>query len=118
MSPAAISLLVYGIYIGGAGLGMVVLPGVVTPVLGLPAASLTAVRFVGVLAMALGFYDVLAARAGLTVFYRWSVYPRAGAFLAFTTLYVLGMAPVGLLVVGGVDALSAGWTWWALRDQR
>ena len=116
MTKAAWSLLAYGLHIGSAGAVMLVVPGVFLWLVGLPAGSEMGVRFGGVLALALGFYDVSAARSEAVAFFRWSLYPRSFAFVAFTALFALGLAPLGVFLVGVGDLASAGVTWLALRS--
>lgn len=115
LTKAAWSLLAYGVYIASAGVVMLVVPQLFMLLLGLPEGSETALRFGGVLALALGFYDVLAARAELVTFFRWSLFPRSFAFVVFAALFALGKAPAGVLLVGIADLASVGWTWLALR---
>lgn len=115
MSPAARSLFVYGVYLCCAGAGMLLVPQLFILLFALPAGSEVMLRFGGVLTLALGFYDVAAARTELLPFLRWSVLPRAGACLAFGALWVLGLLPARLLLVGAVDLACAAWTWSALR---
>lgn len=118
MSRAARSLFVYGLYISAAGVGMLLVPWVFVLVFGLPPGSGVMLRFGGVLALALGYYDLLAARTELSPFIRWSVHPRAFACLAIVTLWALGLMPARLLLIGAVDLGFAAWTWAALRGTR
>ncbi len=83
----------------------------------LPPGSEVMLRFGGVRALALGFYDLLAARTDLSPFLRWSVHPRAFACLAIVTLWSLGLMPARLLLIGVVDLGCAAWTWIALRER-
>ena len=64
MTRAAASLLVYGLYIGGSGLTMLLAPGLLAHLANLPAETEPAIRFAGILAFALGYYDLRAAREG------------------------------------------------------
>lgn len=118
MSRAARSLFVYGLYISTAGVGMLLVPRVFVLAFGLPPGSEVMLRFGGVLALALGFYDLLAARTELSPFLRWSVLPRAFACLVIVTLWALGLMPARLLLIGVVDLGCAAWTWTALRGVR
>lgn len=118
MSKSAWSLLVYGLYIGSAGVAMLLVPQLFIRVFALPAGSEVMLRFGGVLSLALGFYDVLSARAELRVFFRWSVFTRAFAFVAFGAMFALGRLPASLMLIGVVDLGCAGWTWMTLRPPR
>jgi hypothetical protein len=115
MHPAAQSVFVFGLYLALVGLGLVVAPNTALAPLGFPPADETWLRIVGVLVLALASYYVLAARTGLTVFFRWTVFIRAAVFVAFTTLVVLGLAPRPLVLLGAVDLGAALWTAFALR---
>ncbi len=111
LSKAAWSLFVYGLYIGFAGLVMIVYPRPFLFLLELPDAAAPAMRFAGVLCVALAAYDILSARTELVPFFRWSFFTRTFAFCVFALLFALGEIPVMLMVVGVVDFAAAWWTW-------
>jgi hypothetical protein len=90
MSPAAKSLFIYGFYILSLSL----------------------------LLLFLSFYDIQAARAGLTPFLRWSVYTRGSVTLFFAAFVLLGFAGPMLILFGVVDLLAAIWTALALRSEK
>lgn len=69
----------------------------------------------GVLVFVIGAYYFLAARAGLTVFFAWSVWVRAGVCVVFGGLVLLQLAPKPLALLGAVDLATALWTATALR---
>jgi hypothetical protein len=58
---------------------------------------------------------VRASHARLDAFYAWTVLARMSVLLFFGAFVGLALAPRALLVFGAVDALSALWTWLALR---
>ena len=66
----------------------------------------------------LSFYDIQAARAEWTDFFRWSVYTRGSVILFFVAFVLLGLAPPVLLLFGLVDLLGATWTGLALRSSQ
>lgn len=115
MTSAAKSVFVFGIYLVLVGLGLLVSPNTVLAPLGFPPADESWLRVIGVIVLALAGYYLLAARAGLTVFFRWTAFVRIGVFVAFAGLVVLGFAPRPLVVLGAVDLAAACWTLLALR---
>jgi hypothetical protein len=115
MSPAAKTMIIFSVYLAGMGAGLVFLPNVVLGVLGFPATGEVWSRVVGVLALALAFYYVQAARSDLRPFMRWTVYTRIAVFLFFTGFVVAGLAGPMMIALGAVDLGSALWTSWALR---
>lgn len=57
----------------------------------------------GVLTFVIAAYHLLAARTGLTVFFRWTVFVRGGGFVVFGALVLLHLAPPPLAMFGAVD---------------
>ncbi len=118
MKRTSTTLLVFGVYLVGMGLGLVGLPSLVLGALGFPATSDVWVRVVGVLASVLAFYYISAARADLRTFAQWTVPARIGVFIAFTLFVVMGLAGPVMILLGLVDLLGALWTGWALRAEK
>jgi hypothetical protein len=73
------------------------------------------IRLLGTSAMVLGTYYIVAGRNDLTVMARASLWGHGIMIVSFTTLVILGIAPVLLLGIAGNEAVGLGWTWWALR---
>ncbi len=117
MSASAKSLLVFGGYLIGMGLGFVFMPNVLLGLLGFPATDEVWSRVVGMLALILAFYYIMAARANLRPFIQWTVYARAAVFAFFTGFVVAGLAGPILILLGAVDLAAALWTGWALRKE-
>lgn len=116
MNPAAKSVFAFGLYLVVVGLGLLVAPNPFLAPLGFaPVADPAWLRVLGVLTLVIAAYYLLAARAGLTVFFRWTVFVRTGVFLALSTLVLLHLAPVPLVLLGLVDLAAALWTASALR---
>jgi len=113
MNSAARSVFVFGLYL--VLVGLVVAPDTALAPLGFPPADETWLRVVGLLVLALASYYVLAARHGLTAFFHWTVFVRAGVFVAFVALVLLGLAPRPLALLGAVDLAAALWTLFSLR---
>lgn len=115
MSRAAKSLFVFGIYLCGLGLTLLLVPNLLLRVFGVPPTNEVWIRINGMVVLCLSFYYVLAARAELTAFIRWTVWARAAVIIYFAAFVLLIQAPKALLLFGLIDLLSAAWTWLALR---
>lgn len=118
MSKSALSLLVFGLYLVGMGVGFVIMPNLVLGLFGLPATSEVWIRVVGMLALLLAFYYVQSARHELRPMIEWSVPARIAAFLFFVLFVVAGWGSPILILFGAVDLLAALWTAWALRAEK
>jgi hypothetical protein len=117
MNPAAKSVFVFGLYLVVVGLGLLVSPNPFLAPLGFPpVADPSWLRVLGVLTLCLAAYYLAAARAGLTVFFRWTVFVRCGVFAVFGALVLLKLAPAPLALLGAVDFAAALWTALALRS--
>lgn len=116
MNSVAKSVFVFGHYLVVVGLGLLVAPNAFLNPLGFaPVADPSWLRVLGVLTLVIATYYLLAARAGLTVFFRWTVAVRGGVFVVFGALVLLKLAPPPLALLGAVDLAAALWTWSALR---
>jgi hypothetical protein len=117
MKKSATSLLVFGVYLIGMGLGLVFMPNFVLGTLGLPATDEVWPHVVGAMALVLAFYYISAARANLRPFAQWTVPARIAVFLAFTAFVFAGWVGPIMIILGGVDLLGALWTISALRAE-
>ena len=110
------SLVLWSVYMIGAGAALALVPGPLLGVLGLGEGPHDWVRAFGVLAINLGLVYIPILRAPVQPeLIRWTVLAR-GIFAAFTVLAVaLGWFPPGLLAIGAFDALNASWTAVAAR---
>jgi hypothetical protein len=115
MTHAAKSLLVFGIYLCGLGLLLLLVPNLILPLFGAPPTNEVWIRINGMLVLCLSFYYVQAARHGLTVFIRWTVWARVAVIIYFAAFVLLVSAPKALLLFGLIDLLAAVWTWLALK---
>lgn len=115
MSRSARSLFVFGIYVIAVGVAFIAAPDPLMRILRLPPATAGWARVVGLLAVVIGCYDVIAARAACLPYIRASVVVRFG-FAGGTVLLVLfGEMPPTLLVLSATDVASAIWTAVTLR---
>ena len=115
MSKAATSLFVFGIYLCGLGLLLLLVPNLLLQVFSMPPTNEVWIRINGMFVLCLSFYYTQAARHELTRFIRWTVWARAAVILCFSAFVVLVAAPKALLLFGVIDLLSATWTWLALK---
>lgn len=115
MSRAAKSLFVFGAYLCGLGLVLLLAPNRLLSLFGAPTTDEVWIRVNGMFVLCLSFYYVWAARHGLKSFIRWTVWARAAVIVFFAAFVVLLAAPKALLLFGLVDLLSAVWTWLALK---
>lgn len=115
MSRAAKSLFVFGIYLCGLGLLLLLVPNLLLQLFGAPQTHEVWIRINGMFVLCLSFFYVLAARSELTNFIRWTVWARVAVILYFTAFVLLLSAPKALLLFGLIDLLAAAWTWLALK---
>lgn len=115
MSRAAKSLFVFGIYLCGLGLFLLLAPNLLLRVFGAPATSEVWIRVNGMFVLCLSFFYVQAARNELTAFIRWTVWARVAVIFYFAAFVLTVSAPKALLLFGLVDLLAAVWTWLALK---
>lgn len=119
MKSAQLSLKVFGFYlILIPGFGLVLFPIDLFELLGavVPAfEDIWAIRMIGYLAFALGFYYIFMARYNLTKIYPVTVVLRLGAAIFMTILWLSGEADVSILGFASMDFISAVWTLIAIR---
>jgi hypothetical protein len=116
MSKAAVSVLIFGIYVMSAGLLLIVVPDFVARVFFIDPPADEWARFLGAVVTILGFYYIYCARTEATGFFRATLYGRPGALVAAVAFVMLGYFKPGLILVGVIDTCGAIWTWWALRQ--
>ena len=118
MNAAAKSVFTFGLYLVVIGLGLLVAPNVTLGPLGFAPSTEVWPRIVGMLTLCLATYYVAAARAGLIVFFRWTVAVRIGVFVVCGALVLLKIAPAPVALLGSFDLIAALWTAFALRAVR
>jgi len=116
MSTSAKSLFVFGIYAVAAGVGLLLMPGLVLGTLGFPPAQDGWVRVVGALAMAVGAYHIVGARNDLVPYIRATVWGRIGFATLLGGLVISAMMPRSLMLFAAIDVAGAIWTAVALRQ--
>jgi len=115
MSRAALSAFVWGVYLIIAGLGLLLVPNFVLPLLGFATTAEGWVRVLGLLASILGMYYVFSARWNIVPFFQLTVAGRIAFMAGCIGLVISGLMSPSLLIFGGLDAIGAIWTWLSLR---
>ena len=117
MKKSSTTLLFFGLYLIGMGLGFLFTPNTLLNLLGIPATDEVWPHVVGAIALVLAFYYIAAARADLRSFAQWTVPARIGVFLSFTAFVIAGLVGPIMIMLGSVDLLGALWTRWALKAE-
>ena len=115
MSRAALSMLVFGIYLALLAVALLIAPNAVIGAFGLPPTSEVWIRVAAFLAGAIGYYYVRAALAEVRPFFHWTVHARLTVPLFFGAFVAFGLARPALMLLAAVDLVAALWTAWALR---
>ena len=116
MNTAAKSLFVFGVYAVAAGVGLLLMPGLVLGTLGFPPVQDGWVRVVGSLAIAVGVYHIVGARYNLLPYIRATVWGRIGFAVLLGGLVIASVMPRPLLLFAAIDVAGAVWTAIALRQ--
>jgi len=117
MKKSSTSLLVFGMYLIGMGLGLLFAPNMLMSLFGIPATDEVWPHVVGAIALVLAFYYISAARAELRSFAEWTVPARIGVFVAFAGFVIAGLVGPVMIMLGSVDLLGALWTRSALKAE-
>lgn len=118
MKLAAASLAVYGAYLFGNGVALLLAPEFALGLLGLHPVGEPWIRVLGLVTSEIGYYFLFAARRDISAFYPATVYGRGLAALAFAALVVFKIGPLQLLMFGAVDLVTAVWTFLAIKHER
>jgi hypothetical protein len=118
MTRSGKSLFFFGIYVVCTGLLFVIIPEKLTSLTLLPPVPSGWARFIGLLALVIGSYDIFSGQANIKPFIKISVFVRLGFALGSILLYVFGQMPISIILLGGVDALGALWTTMALKSEK
>ncbi|MBK9926931.1 MAG: hypothetical protein IPP66_16795 [Anaerolineales bacterium] len=115
MSKIAFTIFVFGLYLVGLGIVLLVVPNLWLGIFQIPATHDIWIRILGMLLFYLGIYYILAARKEMTDFFRWTVYLRSTVILFLITFVLLGFGKPIIILIGIIDFMGAVWTWLALR---
>jgi hypothetical protein len=116
MSGAAISILVFGIYLILGGLGFTIMPNMSLSLFGLPSTVEPWIRVMGWLMIVIGYFYIMSSRNDIRRFFFWTVYERIATFIIFLVFYMIGWTPWTILIFGTVDLIGAIWTYLAQRS--
>jgi hypothetical protein len=114
MLRASISVGIFGAYLLGMGYWAARFPIHLMNTLMMPTEGDIYIRCIGVIAMALALYYLDAVRRGDIHFMRLTVVGRGFGWIGFSYFWLMGWAPLGILLIGTVDLLGAISTGWAL----
>jgi len=117
MSKTAKTIIVYGIYAIGAGLGFLFMPNFCLGLFGFEPTSEHWIRIVAILTLGLAYYYITSARAEDKHFFDISWKGRIWFFAASSMLAVFGVAPWNIILIGVVDLITAIWTAITLRKE-
>ena len=111
MSPADISIFVFGIYIiAVVGGGFVFMPNKVLPMFKLPKTDEPWIRILGFIVAILGVHCINSAVHGLTAFHWATVWLRFSVLVFLVVLVVLKQIKPPVIIFGVIDAGAAVWT--------
>ena len=110
MSAAALSILVFGIYLVVIGPGFMLIPNTILPLFKFPKTNEPWIRVLGAVVLVLGFYYIIAAQNELSSFFWASVVGRFGILILFSSLVIFKKAKPMLILFGIIDAAGAIWT--------
>lgn len=115
MTPAARSILVFGIYLVVLGLSLMTVPNLVLAPFGFPPTNEVWLRVAGSETAIIGWFFLVSARHGTDSFFRATLFARAFLFLSLCAYVLFGLAPPQLILFGVIDLIGAAWTFFALR---
>ena len=116
MNAATLSVFVWGIYVILNGVLLLLIPKRTLSLFGHDAPKDHWIRVVGILALSLGYFYIVAAQNELVSLYWASIYARVAGFLGFTALVVFKQAKSKIILFGILDAIGAVWTLLTLLD--
>lgn len=115
MTRTAKSLIGFGCYVSCTGAALAIVPGPTLDILRTARTDEHWIRLLGMTAIVLGAYYIVAGRAEIAVFARASLWGRIAAAAGFSTFVALGIAPTLLLGIAGTEMLGVLWTTLAMR---
>lgn len=115
MSPAAVSILVFGVYMAGEAAILLIAPNFLFSMFGLPLTQEVWPRVVGVALAVFAYYYIRAAFQEMKPFFVITTQGRVLQFVLFSGLVVAGLGQPTLLLFAGVELASGIWTWFALK---
>jgi hypothetical protein len=118
VSKAAKSVFSFAFVFIIGGLGLLLAPHIVLPLLGLPSTHVLFVRLLGMVMLILAYYYIRASMRELTDFFMWTVHARTAGLVFYLVFYLLDLAPLVVIGFGVIDLIGALWTWWAIANDK
>jgi hypothetical protein len=118
MSRAAVSSLVYGIYLIGLGLTLFIIPDVAATMVGLEPHKDVWLYVSAMVVLVQAVYFIVSARSEYTKFFIASVPLRYLVPVFFATFAALNLTKFAILFFTPADVIFATWTALALRADR
>jgi hypothetical protein len=118
MSRAAISVIVWGIYLFVMGITFILVPQVALPLFGFPPSDEVWIRMVAMFTLILGYFYMQTARHEMRQFFYWKVHGHIFGVVCMVLFVILRLGPPNLLLLASADLIAAVWTAWALRHPR
>ena len=117
MTKPALSIMAWGLYEIGVGLGFLLIPNVLLPIFGFPTTTEVWIRVLALVVLALALYHIHCARNDVVPFFQITVPGRIGFAIGLVALFLMGLSGAGLLLFAIIEILGAAWTWSALRTR-
>ena len=116
MSNAAKSVFYFGFYVILLGLLLVFCPNPLLGLVNVPATHEVWIHLAGMLLIFMGFFYVMAGRADLVPFFRWTLVTRSAAAFFVAGFVLAGWVPPVILLFWLGDLAGALWTFFSLRQ--
>ena len=115
MSPADVSIFVFGIYLFViVGIGFVVIPNTVLKLFRIPETKEVWIRILGFMIAMLGVFNIVGGLYHLTAFAWATVFERCAVVGCLITVALLRQTKSTIVLFGVVDFAGALWTFLAL----
>ena len=118
LTPSALSVLFWGIYLCTTGATLILIPALTLPLMGYPPSFDIWVRMTGLLTAVLGFYYIQAARHQIFPFFRWKIVGHTVGIVVMLSLYFNNLAPSPILLTALIDLGAALWTLYTLQKEK
>ena len=110
MTNSSKSLYYFGIYVLVTGVTICIFPDQFVSILKLPEIPTSWARFIGLLVIVIGGYDILSGRNNVKTLIKASIYLRLLFFLGVLVLFLSGQMTNKILPLGIIDLIGAIWT--------
>ncbi len=117
MTKSAKSVFYFGVYVLLTGMLVYIIPEQFISLLKLPDIPLPWAKFIGLLTIIIGSYDIICGRNNVVPLIRASVYLRLFFFTGVLLLFITGQMPKEILPLAIIDLAGAVWTMLALNAE-